>query len=284
MASTSVVLRGLSTPFLSGTRSSGSALLAGAKSGSSTVASPRRVVIVAAAAASKKSWIPAVKGGGNLVDPEWLDGSLPGDYGFDPLGLGKDPAFLRWYREAELIHGRWAMAAVVGIFVGQAWSARAVVRCRGRPGRRGPLLLRVPPGHAADPDGLGRVEAVGRLLQPGVAGRRVGHPLVEDLGELRQRHRGAGLPRRQVLRPPRRRGDAQGRDVRARRREAGEAEAGRDQARKGGHASHARLLLRGWPREDATRCTRLVDVLFRNYIYVHCMFVTFIVGLQLIAT
>ncbi len=51
-----------------------------------------------------------------------LGGSLPGDYGFDPLGLGKDPAALKWYREAELIHGRWAMTAVVGIFVGQAWS------------------------------------------------------------------------------------------------------------------------------------------------------------------
>lgn len=47
---------------------------------------------------------------------------LPGDYGFDPLGLGKDPAFLKWYREAELIHGRWAMTAIIGIFVGQAWS------------------------------------------------------------------------------------------------------------------------------------------------------------------
>ncbi|CAI9765357.1 unnamed protein product [Fraxinus pennsylvanica] len=47
---------------------------------------------------------------------------LPGEYGFDPLGLGKDPAFLKWYREAELIHGLWAMAAIVGIFVGQAWS------------------------------------------------------------------------------------------------------------------------------------------------------------------
>ncbi|PHT73607.1 hypothetical protein T459_24392 [Capsicum annuum] len=23
--------------------------------------------------------------------PEWLDGSLPGDFGFDPLGLGKQP-------------------------------------------------------------------------------------------------------------------------------------------------------------------------------------------------
>jgi len=70
----------------------------------------------------KLSWLPGVKGGGNFVDPEWLDGSLPGDYGFDPLGLGKDPAALKWYREAELIHGRWALTAVVGIFVGQAWS------------------------------------------------------------------------------------------------------------------------------------------------------------------
>jgi len=70
----------------------------------------------------KKSWLPGVRGGGNLVDPEWLDNSLPGDYGFDPLGLGRDPASLKWYREAELIHGRWAMAAVLGIFVGQAWS------------------------------------------------------------------------------------------------------------------------------------------------------------------
>jgi len=69
----------------------------------------------------KLSWIPGVKFG-SFTDPEWLDGSLPGDYGFDPLGLGKDPAALKWYREAEIIHGRWAMTAVVGIFVGQAWS------------------------------------------------------------------------------------------------------------------------------------------------------------------
>jgi light-harvesting complex II chlorophyll a/b binding protein 6 len=31
--------------------------------------------VVVAAAQPKKSWIPAVKGGGSLVDPEWLDGS-----------------------------------------------------------------------------------------------------------------------------------------------------------------------------------------------------------------
>ena len=38
--------------------------------------------------------------------------SMPGDFGFDPLGLGKDPAAIKWYREAELIHGRLAMLAV----------------------------------------------------------------------------------------------------------------------------------------------------------------------------
>ncbi|KAK8561390.1 hypothetical protein V6N13_149426 [Hibiscus sabdariffa] len=99
-------------------------LLWGPSNGARLVApaAGKRKLVVVAAAPAKKSWLPGVRGGGNLVDPEWLDGSLPGDYGFDPLGLGKDPAFLKWYREAELIHGRWAMAAVVGIFAGQAWS------------------------------------------------------------------------------------------------------------------------------------------------------------------
>eukprot|EP00244_Chara_vulgaris_P008558 TRINITY_DN33_c0_g1_i4.p1 TRINITY_DN33_c0_g1~~TRINITY_DN33_c0_g1_i4.p1 ORF type:complete len:284 (+),score=36.42 TRINITY_DN33_c0_g1_i4:252-1103(+) len=69
----------------------------------------------------KKSWLPIVKNN-PIVDPEWLDASLAGDYGFDPLGLGKDPALLKWYREAEIIHGRWAMTAVVGILIGQAVS------------------------------------------------------------------------------------------------------------------------------------------------------------------
>ena len=64
---------------------------------------------------------------------------LPGDYGFDPLGLGKDPAFLRWYREAELIHGRWAMVAVVGIFVGQAWSGVPWFQAGADPGAIAPF-------------------------------------------------------------------------------------------------------------------------------------------------
>ncbi|MCO5553780.1 hypothetical protein L7F22_007306 [Adiantum nelumboides] len=87
----------------------------------------------------KKSWLPGVRGGGDLVDPAWLDGSLPGDYGFDPLGLGKDPAALKWYREAEVIHGRWAMAAVVGIFVGQAWSGVPWFQAGAAPGAVSPF-------------------------------------------------------------------------------------------------------------------------------------------------
>eukprot|EP00879_Flechtneria_rotunda_P000393 GHRR01000486.1.p1 GENE.GHRR01000486.1~~GHRR01000486.1.p1 ORF type:complete len:367 (+),score=85.03 GHRR01000486.1:219-1319(+) len=55
---------------------------------------------------------------------QYLDGSLPGDYGWDPLGLadprqtgqpGEDKVMnLDWLSYAELIHGRWAMLAAAG--------------------------------------------------------------------------------------------------------------------------------------------------------------------------
>uniref|UniRef100_A0A7S0RTR5 Chlorophyll a-b binding protein, chloroplastic n=1 Tax=Chlamydomonas leiostraca TaxID=1034604 RepID=A0A7S0RTR5_9CHLO len=49
----------------------------------------------------------------------YLDGSLPGDMGFDPLGLfhpDSDAGLMnqRWLRYSEVIHGRWAMLGVVG--------------------------------------------------------------------------------------------------------------------------------------------------------------------------
>mmetsp|Transcript_21024 Transcript_21024/g.29100 ORF Transcript_21024/g.29100 Transcript_21024/m.29100 type:complete len:222 (+) Transcript_21024:156-821(+) len=49
------------------------------------------------------------------VAPEILDGSLAGDYGFDPLGFAKDPVLLQRYREAELMHSRWSMLAISGM-------------------------------------------------------------------------------------------------------------------------------------------------------------------------
>ncbi|RLM75067.1 hypothetical protein C2845_PM15G10400 [Panicum miliaceum] len=141
-----------------------------------------------------------------------------------------------------------------------------VVRGRRRPGRHCALLLRLPPRHAAAADGVGGVEAVGGLLQPGLAGRRVGHPLVAHRRELRQLHRRAGLPRRQVLRPARPRRHRQGRRLHPRHREARAAQAGRDQARPHRHARHAHLLLRGRAGQDAARRARPI-IRRRVYLY-----------------
>ena len=63
-----------------------------------------------AATSDRDMWLGAI-----TRPPAHLDGTLPGDYGFDPLGLGSDPARLACNQEAELMHGRWAMAAVVGV-------------------------------------------------------------------------------------------------------------------------------------------------------------------------
>jgi len=47
--------------------------------------------------------------------PKHLDGTLAGDYGFDPLSLGADPKDLEWYIQAELMHARWAMLGLAGM-------------------------------------------------------------------------------------------------------------------------------------------------------------------------
>nr|GMD79394.1 chlorophyll A-B binding protein 7, chloroplastic [Ipomoea batatas] len=49
--------------------------------------------------------------------PPWLDGSLPGDFGFDPLGLASDPESLKWNQQAEIVHCRWAMLGAASIFI-----------------------------------------------------------------------------------------------------------------------------------------------------------------------
>merc|ERR1711907_207331 len=103
-------------------------------------------------------WLP------NTTRPDWLDGSLPGDRGFDPLGLAKPVEYLQFdldqldqnqavnkaggvvgsfkptvdevstqslqpysevfglqrFRECELIHGRWAMLATLGVVVAES--------------------------------------------------------------------------------------------------------------------------------------------------------------------
>eukprot|EP00195_Chlamydomonas_chlamydogama_P010221 CAMPEP_0202889590 /NCGR_PEP_ID=MMETSP1392-20130828/165_1 /ASSEMBLY_ACC=CAM_ASM_000868 /TAXON_ID=225041 /ORGANISM="Chlamydomonas chlamydogama, Strain SAG 11-48b" /LENGTH=251 /DNA_ID=CAMNT_0049572951 /DNA_START=69 /DNA_END=824 /DNA_ORIENTATION=- len=69
----------------------------------------RRATVQVAASASRPTWYPGA------TAPAHLDGSIPGDYGFDPLRLGTNPETLKWFKEAELTNGRWAMAAVAGI-------------------------------------------------------------------------------------------------------------------------------------------------------------------------
>jgi light-harvesting complex I chlorophyll a/b binding protein 4 len=71
--------------------------------------------------AAKGEWFPG------LASPPYLDGSLPGDNGFDPLGLGEDPENLKWYVQAELQNGRWAMLGVSGALVPEILTKAGVI-------------------------------------------------------------------------------------------------------------------------------------------------------------
>merc|ERR1711916_392363 len=63
--------------------------------------------------------------------PPALDGTLAGDAGFDPAGftnnlppeglIGGETRSLKWYREAEITHGRVAQLAVVGQLFPSWW-------------------------------------------------------------------------------------------------------------------------------------------------------------------
>eukprot|EP00218_Dolichomastix_sp_CCMP3274_P002459 CAMPEP_0170164262 /NCGR_PEP_ID=MMETSP0033_2-20121228/78015_1 /TAXON_ID=195969 /ORGANISM="Dolichomastix tenuilepis, Strain CCMP3274" /LENGTH=268 /DNA_ID=CAMNT_0010401903 /DNA_START=426 /DNA_END=1232 /DNA_ORIENTATION=- len=65
--------------------------------------------VAASAAADRPMWWVGADA------PAHLDGSMPGDFGFDPLGLGSNAEDLAWYREAELQHCRWAMWGTAGV-------------------------------------------------------------------------------------------------------------------------------------------------------------------------
>lgn len=49
-----------------------------------------------------------------LKRPAMLDGTLPGDRGFDPFNFANDASALQWQRTAEIKHARLAMLAAVG--------------------------------------------------------------------------------------------------------------------------------------------------------------------------
>lgn len=118
----------------------------------------RKAVSVPKGTPADALWLP------NTKRPEWLNGDLPGDRGFDPLGLAAPKSYLQYdldsldlnkavnppgklvgaikaesgdatatslqpykdafglqrFRENELIHGRWAMLAALGVIVSEA--------------------------------------------------------------------------------------------------------------------------------------------------------------------
>jgi light-harvesting complex I chlorophyll a/b binding protein 2 len=61
--------------------------------------------------ANRPLWLPGAE------TPEYLDGTYPADFGFDPLGLSANPDLRKWYRQAEIVHCRWAMLGAAGIFI-----------------------------------------------------------------------------------------------------------------------------------------------------------------------
>ncbi|KAF2564786.1 hypothetical protein F2Q70_00017283 [Brassica cretica] len=54
--------------------------------------------------------------------PEYLNGEVAGDYGYDPFGLGKKPENFAKYQAFELIHARWAMLGAAGFIIPEAFN------------------------------------------------------------------------------------------------------------------------------------------------------------------
>ncbi|KAJ8630624.1 hypothetical protein MRB53_023947 [Persea americana] len=71
--------------------------------------------------AKKGEWLPG------LASPGYLTGSLPGDNGFDPLGLAEDPENLKWFIQAELVNSRWAMLGVAGMLLPEVFTKIGVI-------------------------------------------------------------------------------------------------------------------------------------------------------------
>lgn len=88
---------------------------------------PRAVRNVTRMAVERPTWYPGA------TPPEHLDGTMLGDYGYDPLSLGVNPESMAWFREAELMNGRYAMLGVMGAAFADAfglpewWEAGAAV-------------------------------------------------------------------------------------------------------------------------------------------------------------
>ncbi|KAI3518573.1 hypothetical protein L1887_07378 [Cichorium endivia] len=102
-ASSAAILNGLGSSFLSDGKRSRTLL--SALIGGATVPAAPRWLVITAAVAPKKSWIPAVKSGGNLIDPKWLDGSTQSQgHSVLPDGIDRtSDSFVRNFKEMESV-------------------------------------------------------------------------------------------------------------------------------------------------------------------------------------
>ena len=68
--------------------------------------------------ASRRKFMPnaLLNLAGPKAVPAYLTGEMPGDAGWDPLQMGAQRDIMK-LRERELIHGRWAMLAAIGVLV-----------------------------------------------------------------------------------------------------------------------------------------------------------------------
>lgn len=65
---------------------------------------------------------------GAIALRETLEGDRePGYFGFDPLGLSKDPAVSKKYRLSEIKNGRLAMCAVGGLYHAELVSKQGIL-------------------------------------------------------------------------------------------------------------------------------------------------------------
>ncbi|KAL4439501.1 hypothetical protein ABPG77_008830 [Micractinium sp. CCAP 211/92] len=113
---------------------SGAAVRVAQPSGRTT----RRSVVVRAEGSELAKVERVAKAGGlykNFTSGQalsYLDGSLPGDFGFDPLGLS-DPegagGFItpEWLAYSEVIHGRWAMLGAAGFLAPEILASAGVI-------------------------------------------------------------------------------------------------------------------------------------------------------------
>ncbi|KAH7424175.1 hypothetical protein KP509_12G094100 [Ceratopteris richardii] len=85
------------------------------------LAPAKRAIFVSASASKRPLWFPG------STPPASLDGSLPEDFGFDPLRLGSEPELLKWFIQAEIIRCRWAMLGAAGIFISEALTKAGIM-------------------------------------------------------------------------------------------------------------------------------------------------------------